>query len=84
MPCPHAGCPTGQRFIDFEDIKDAKVNDTESLAICFDVEEDEIQVMGEIRMWADKVKHDPQFEDIVLCDTKVKGRDGDLRVEVEL
>ncbi len=41
-------------------------------------------MMGEIRMWADKIKHEPQFEDIVLCDTKVKGRDGDLRVEVEL
>ena len=70
--------------IDFEDIKDAKVNGTVSLAIRFDGEEDKIQVMGEIRMWADKIKHEPQFEDIVLCDTKVKGRDGDLRLEVEL
>jgi hypothetical protein len=66
-----------QRFIDFEDIKDATVNGTESLAVYFDGEEDKIQVMGEIHMWADKIKHEPQFEDIVLCDTKVKGRDGD-------
>jgi hypothetical protein len=84
MPCPHAAWRAGQRSIDFEHIKDAKVNGTVSLAICFDGEEHKIQVMGEIRMWADKIKHEPQFEDIVLCDTKVKGRDGDLRLEVEL
>ncbi len=75
------GC-VGQRFIDFEDIKDAKVNGKVSLVMCFDGEEDKIHVMGEIHMWADKIKHETQFEDIVLCDTKVKGRDRDLRLEV--
>ena len=76
MYSSHSAGRAEQRFIDFEDIKDAKVNGTVSLAICFDGEEDKIQVMGEIRMWADKIKHEPQFEDIVPCDTKVKGRDG--------
>ncbi len=84
MPCPHAAWRAAQRSIDLEDIEDAKVNGTVSLAMCYDGENDKIQVMGEIRMWADKIKHEPQFEDIVLRDTKVKGRDGDLRLEVEL
>ena len=50
MPCPHAAWRAGQRSIDLEDIEDAKVNGTVSLAIFFDGEKDKIHVMVEMRI----------------------------------
>ena len=50
MYCLHSAGRVEQRFIHFEDIKDAKVNGTVSLAIFFDGEKDKIHVMGEIHI----------------------------------
>jgi len=73
-----------QRGIKFEDIKDAKVKGTVSLAIRFEGENGRVQAMDEIRRWGERIKEEPQFEGIAMGDANAKGRDRDLRMEVEL
>jgi hypothetical protein len=80
---PHSNM-RAQRDVKDEDIRDAKVKGTVSLAIRFHGEEDKIQVMDDICRWEGKIKEEPQFEGIVVCDAKATGRDGKRRIEVEL
>jgi hypothetical protein len=73
-----------QRGIKFEDIEDAKVKGTVSLAIRFEAENGRVQVMDEISRWGGRIREEPQFEGIAIGDANAKGRDGDRRMEVEL
>jgi len=81
---PHSNMRKEQRGIKFEDIKDAKVKGTVSLAIRFEGENGRVQAMDEIRRWGERIKEEPQFEGIAMGDANAKGRDSDLRMEVEL
>jgi hypothetical protein len=73
-----------QRGIKFEDIEDAKVKGTVSLAIRFDGEKGRVQVMDEISRWVGRIREEPQFEGIAIGYANAKGRDWDRRMEVEL
>jgi hypothetical protein len=84
LHCPHSNMRKEQRGIKFEDIKDAKVKGTVSLAIRFEGENGRGQVMDEISKWGKEIKKEPQFEGIAIGDASAKGRDGDRRMEVEL
>ena len=81
---PHSNMRKEQRDIKFEDIEDAKVKGTVSLAIRFEGENGRVQVMDEISRWGERIKEEPQFEGIAIGDANAKGGDGDRRMEVEL
>jgi hypothetical protein len=81
---PHSNMRKEQRDIKFEDIEDAIVKGTVSLAIRFEGENGRVQVMDEISTWGGRIKEEPQFEGIAIGDANAKGRDGDRRMEVEL
>jgi hypothetical protein len=81
---PHSNMRKEQRGIKFDDIEDAKVKGTVSLAIHFKGENGRVQVMDEISTWGGRIKEEPQFEGIAMGDAIAKGRDGDRRMEVEL